>query len=350
MDAKAFLKELIDIPGVSGYEDEISRVIMDAFKPYCHEVRRDAFFNVYGKKIGNVGQKGPRIMLAAHLDEIGLMVKDIDDKGFISFTNIGGVDQRILLSQEVIIHGKERLYGVIGAKPPHLQEKGETEKAVPMDEMMIDVGLHPDDIKKKVTIGDLITFKSPLISLGGNMVCGKSIDDRAGVVMMLETMKELDKLVFSGEVYFVATSQEEVGTRGAIISTYSVDPDIGIAIDVTHGDTPDAPKDETHAMDKGPVIAVGPNMHPKLTERLMNVADDNEIGYLIEVEPGLTGTDARSIQVSREGVPTVLIELPLRYMHTTVETLNMENIRKASRLTALFIASMKEGWEECLTY
>lgn len=350
MDAKEFLGQLIDIPGVSGYEDRVSQVIMEAFEPYCDEVCRDAFYNVYGKKVGNLKGDGPKIMLAAHLDEIGLMVKDIDDKGFISFTNIGGVDQRILLSQEVYIHGKETIFGVIGAKPPHLQTREEAKKAVPMKEMVVDVGLPADRVKELITIGDLITFKSPLVNLNGSNVCGKSLDDRASVVMMYETMKELDKLVFSGEIYFVATAQEEVGTRGAIISTYRVNPDIGIAIDVTHGDTPDAPKDETHAMDKGPVIAVGPNMHPKLTKRLMDVAKDNGIEYLVEVAPGQTGTDARSMQISREGVPTVLIELPLRYMHTTVETLNMNNVKNAARLTALFIASMKEGWEEWLTY
>lgn len=350
MDAKKFLGQLIDVPGVSGYEDEVSKMIVEAFGAYCDEVYRDSFYNVYGKKIGNKKGSGPKFMLAAHLDEIGLMVKDIDDRGFISFTNIGGVDQRILLSQEVYVHGKERLFGVIGAKPPHLQDKGETKKAVPMKEMVIDAGLSADRVKELVTIGDLITFKSPLVDLNGTNVCGKSIDDRASVVMMYETMKELEKLIFSGEIHFVATAQEEVGTRGAIISTYRVNPDIGIAIDVTHGDTPDASKDETHAMDKGPVIAVGPNMHPKLTQKLMDVAKENGIGYLVEVTPGLTGTDARSMQVSRQGVPTVLIELPLRYMHTTVETLDMENVKKAAKLTALFIASMEEGWKECLTY
>ena len=350
MDGKELLSRLIEIPGVSGYEDQISDMVRDTFRPYCQEVHQDAFYNVYGKKAGTKQGLGPKVMLAAHLDEIGLMVKDIDEKGFISFTNIGGVDQRILLSQEVYIHGKEKLFGVIGAKPPHLQGKEEAKKAVPVKEMVIDAGLDPKRLKELVSIGDLITFKSPLIDLNESYVCGKSIDDRAGVVMMYETMKELDKLVFAGEVYFVATAQEEVGTRGAIISTYSVEPDIGIAIDVTHGDTPDASKEETHNMDTGPVIAVGPNMHPKLTDRLMNVAKDNGIDYLIEVEPGLTGTDARSIQVSRQGVPTVLIEFPLRYMHTTVEVLNMDTIKKAARLTALFIASMGEGWEECLTY
>ncbi|HZJ82844.1 MAG TPA: M42 family metallopeptidase [Clostridia bacterium] len=350
MDAKNLLGRLIEVPGVSGYEDEVSEMIVDAFGPYCDDVRRDAFFNVYGKKTGSLEGRGPKVMLAAHMDEIGLMVKGIDDRGFISFTNIGGVDQRILLSQEVFIYGKEKLFGVIGAKPPHIQEKEETQKAMAMKDMVIDVGFSVERVKEMVSIGDLITFKSPLISLHSSNICGKSIDDRAGVVLMYETMKELDKLVYRGEIYFVATTQEEVGTRGAIISTYEVDPDIGIAIDVTHGDTPDASKDDTYPIDKGPVIALGPNMHPKLSKRLMDVAKENGIDYLVEVDPGLTGTDARSMQVSRRGVPTVLVGLALRYMHTTVETLDMDSVKKAARLIALFIASMEEGWEECLTY
>src|SRR5699024_10767260 len=147
-----------------------------------------------------------------------------------------------------------------------------------------------------------------LVDLNGDNVCGKSLDDRTGVVMMYETMKELEKLVFSGEIYFVATAQEEVGTRGAIISTYSVNPDIGIVIDVTHDDTPDASKDETHAMDKEPAIWVGTNMHPKLTQKLMDVAKENGIEYLVEVASRPTGTDASSMQISRQGVPTVLLE------------------------------------------
>lgn len=221
---------------------------------------------------------------------------------------------------------------------------------MPMKDMLVDIGLPKEKVQELVTIGDLITFKSPLIQLHGSNVCGKSIDDRAGVLLMYETMRELDRLLYSGETYFVATAQEEVGTRGAIISTYELEPDIGIAIDVTHGDTPDASGDQTYAMDKGPTIAIGPNLHPRLSERLMDIAKENEIDYMVEVEPGVTGTDARSMQISRQGVPTVLIGLPLRYMHTTVETLNMDNIKKAARLLALFIASMEEGWEECLTY
>ncbi|MFS8541295.1 MAG: M20/M25/M40 family metallo-hydrolase, partial [Tissierellales bacterium] len=321
------MAKLIETPGISGYEYQVSQEIANAFKPYCDEVMVDDFYNVYGKKIGGVTDRKPKIMLAAHMDEIGLMVKKIEKGGFIKFTNIGGVDPRILPAQEVWVHGKETLFGVIGAKPPHLQTQAETDKAIPIDDMAIDVGLPEEEVRKLVNVGDLITFKSPLISMQGDIVNGKSIDDRAGVVLLYQTMQELDRLKFDAEVYFVATVQEEVGTRGAIISTYRVNPDIGIAIDVTHANTPDAPREETFPIDKGPTIAVGPNLHPKLTKKLMDVAKENNIEFHTEVEPGPTGTDARSMQISRAGVPTVLIGLPLRYMHTTVESLSMSTIK-----------------------
>ena len=169
MDAKQFLGQLIDVPGVSGYENKISKMIMEAFEPYCDEVYRDAFYNVYGKKLGNRSGHGPKVMLAAHLDEIGLMVKDIDEKGFISFTNIGGVDQRILLSQEVYVHGKEKLWCDRSQTAPSSGKKG-SQKAVPMKEMAIDVGLPAEKVKELVSIGDLITFKSPLVELKGTNV------------------------------------------------------------------------------------------------------------------------------------------------------------------------------------
>lgn len=350
MDAKEFLAKLIELPGISGHESQISQEIANAFKPYCDEVVVDNFYNVYGKKTGGAANGKPKIMLAAHMDEIGLMVKKIEKGGFIRFTNIGGVDQRILPAQEVWVHGKETLFGVIGAKPPHLQTQDETAKAIPMEDMAIDVGLPEEEVRKLVNVGDLITFKSPLISMQGEIVNGKSIDDRAGVVLLYQTMQELERLKFDAEVYFVATVQEEVGTRGAIISTYRLNPDIGIAIDVTHGDTPDASREDTFPLDKGPTIAVGPNLHPKLTQRLMDVAKENNIEFHVEVEPGPTGTDARSMQISRSGVPTVLLGIPLRYMHTTVESLSMNIIKKSAKLLALFIASMEEGWEQWLSY
>lgn len=347
---KELLAELINIPGVSGYEEEVAKRVAMEFSKYCDEVNTDSFYNVYGIKRGNTTDSSPKVMLAAHMDEIALMVKDIDDNGFLRFTNIGGVDQRVLLAQEVIVHGKEKLLGIVASKPPHILEANETQKAIKMQDMSIDIGMNVDKVKKLVHIGDLITFNSPLVSMQGDMVNGKSIDDRAGVVMLVEVMKELEHLRYQAEVYSVATVQEEVGTRGAIISTYKVEPDIGIAIDVTHGDTPDASKEDTHPMDKGIVVCMGPNMHPGLTEKLLGLAKEYGIECQIGVTARPTGTDARSIQISRSGVPTILIEIPLRYMHTTVETLNLDHIKKGARLIALFIASLKEGWQEWLKY
>lgn len=347
---KEFLSKLIEKPGVSGYEEKASQYVAELFSAYCDEVNTDPFYNVYGIKRGSGQESAPRVMVAAHMDEIGLMVKDIDDMGFLRFTSMGGVDQRILLTQEVTVHGKEDLKGIVAALPPHLLSAEEAGKAIKMKDLVIDLGLPADRVRELVEVGDLIRFNSPLVSMQGSFVNGKSIDDRAGVIMQVALMKELDKLKYQAEVCCAATVQEEVGTRGAIIGTYRLEPDIGIAIDVTHGDTPDAPKDFTHDMNKGIVIAMGPNMHPGLTQRLKDTAKEYGIAYQEEVVPGMTGTDARSMQISRAGVPTVLVQIPLRYMHTTVETLNMDHIKEGARLIALFIASLKEGWQEWLTY
>ena len=350
---KDFLAELIEIPGVSGYEEKAAKRIAEEFSRYCDEVRTDSFFNVYGIKRGAMHQDsspGPKVMLAAHMDEIALMVRDIDDKGFLRFTNIGGVDQRILPAQEVTVHGRRQLHGIIATVPPHMLSASDTNKAVKMKDMCIDLGMPAEKVKELVRIGDLVTFRSPLVSMKEPMVNGKSIDDRAGVVMLAEVMKELDRLNYQAEVYCVATVQEEVGTRGAIISTYAAEPDIGIAIDVTHGETPDASKEDTHSMEKGIVVCKGPNMHPGLTDKIIEVAREYGIDVQIGVSPRPTGTDARSMQISRSGVPTILIEIPLRYMHTTVETLNLDHLKMGARLIALFIASLKEGWQEWLRY
>lgn len=350
---KEFLAELIELPGVSGYEEKIAQRVSDEFSQYCDEVHTDSFFNVYGIKRGTASKEGfvrPKVMLAAHMDEIALMVRSIDEKGFLRFTNIGGVDQRILPAQEVTVHGRQQLHGIVCTLPPHLQEAGESQKVMKMKDMCIDIGMPADKAKELVRVGDLITFISPLVTMEGSMVNGKSLDDRASVVLLTEVMKELDRLQYQAEVVCVATVQEEVGTRGAIISSYSTEPDIGIAIDVTHGETPDASKEDTHPMNKGIVVCKGPNMHPGLTDKLLDIAKEFGMECQIEIEPRPTGTDARSIQISRSGVPTILLSIPLRYMHTTVETVNLDHIKSGARLIALFIASLKEGWQEWLKY
>lgn len=346
MDTLEFLSKVNNLAGISGYEKNVASITADIFKELCDDVEVDTFYNVIGKKSKKIG--GPKVMLAAHLDEVGMMVTDIDDKGFVKFTGIG-IDQRILPGQEVRIHGSKEVLGIIGAKPPHLQKPGESDKAIDIKDMAIDTGMSKDELIQLISIGDPITFKSPLIKMNDKMISGKSLDDRAGVAVMIEAMKELDKLNYTGEVYFVATSQEELGSHGAKISTFKISPDVGIAIDVTHGETPDASKERTCVIGKGPAIGIGPNMHPILTQKLIDTAKEYGIDYQSDVIPGRSGTDAWVMQVSKDGVPCVLVSIPLRYMHTTVETLNIDDVKKAARLIALFIASLKEE-KEWLSY
>lgn len=351
MELKNFLENLCSKPGVSGYEHNLSQLVIDAFNQYTNDNYIDKLGNVVCIRRGDNNVDNLKVMLAAHIDEIGLMVKDIEDSGFLRFTQIGGIDPRTLLAQEVTVHGKKDLFGVIGAKPPHLQDESEREKAVKMEDMTIDVGLSKDEVKEIVKIGDLITIKRELISLQGNNVSGKALDDRAGIATMLECAKELSKLKHELDVYFVSTVQEEVGVRGAAVSTYRINPDIGIAIDVGFGSTPELPKEHTIDMNKGPGIAMGGNIHPTLREKLVEIAREYNIPYQTEVSPGPTGTDARAIQITRSGVPTLLISLPLRYMHTSVETIDINDIKTSAKLLARFIAYISsENLEGLLCY
>lgn len=338
MQANELMRLLCEKPGVSGHEIAISNLIVDAFTNLSDEVERDNLGNVIALKKGENNLNNIKIMLSAHMDEIGLMVTDIDDRGFISFTTIGGIDPRTLLAQEVVVHGKEDLFGVIGAKPPHLQDESEREKAVRIEDLTIDVGYSKEQLKDLVEIGNVVTISRNLLELRENWLSGKALDDRAGIVTMYECANELKYLKHEADIYFVSTVQEEVGVRGATTSTYKINPDIGIAIDVGFGATPDIPKEYTLDMGKGPGITIGGNIHPRLREKLIEVAKENYIPYQLEIDPGPTGTDARAMQITRCGIPTLLISLPLRYMHTSIETINMNDIKMSAKLIARFIS------------
>lgn len=345
--ARRFLKELSENTGVSGYERLIAPIIIREFQTSAEEIDTDLFGNIYAKKKGESG--GHKIMLAAHMDEIGLMVKKIDPHGFIRFTTIGGVDQRTLLSQEVIIHGRKPIAGVIGSKPPHLAaENGE--KAAKIDDMGIDVGLSFDEIKNIIQIGDIITVKRKAVDLLDDLIAGKSLDDRAGVVVMQICLQELQYLHHAHDVIAVTTTQEEVGLRGALTSAHALNPDLAIAIDVTHGSTPDTKGNVNIELGKGPTIALGPNIHPAVYERMTDAALDARLPYQVEPIAGMSGTDAWAIQVAQAGVPTGLLSLPLRYMHTSVETISLEDVVNAGLLLAHFIARLPKDLEGSLCY
>lgn len=351
MDTKEFLKRLCTGHSVSGHESSINEIIEAAFSKFADSITVDALGNVVIFKKGKNNNSDLKIMVAGHMDEIGLMVKSIEKNGFIKFTNIGGIDPRTIVGQEVIIHGKKNLFGVVVSKPPHLQDPSENDKALKMDELYIDLGYNSEELKNYISIGDVITINREFKSLKGNRVTCKSLDDKAGITSMYESIKELSKIDHEADIYFVCTVQEEVGLRGAITSTYSINPDIGIAVDVGFGSTPELPKKNTIDLGKGPGITIGGNIHPKLREKLVEVANEYNIPFQYEVAPGPTGTDANAIQLTREGIPALCLSIPLRYMHTSVEVVDIKDIKYTGKLLAFYIASItNDNLEGLLCY
>lgn len=343
---KELIKTLSNMRGISGYEYRINENIKDMLSGFCDDAKIDNLGNVIAvKKCGKENAK--KVLIEAHIDEIGLMVSDIDENGFISIVNVGGIDPRILPSAEVIIHGKRDIKGVIGAKPPHLLEDGEADKSSKMKDMAIDTGLSPDEVKSLVSIGDSITMAVSCTELMGDQLTGKSLDDRACAAAVITVLKNLQKINLSVDVYAVFAAKEEVGGFGAMTATYNINPDIAIAIDVCHGITPDNSKD-AYEIGEGCVITIGPNIHPKISDRLINTAKEYNIRHQLEVEGGNTGTDAWVMQVVGEGIPTGLLSVPLKYMHTTVETISVSDAVSVSNLLTFFLQNLDGEMEEWL--
>lgn len=336
MDIGTELKKLTELTGVSGFEEDISKCIKEKFAFYCDDVSIDRFFNVIGR-IKGFGENKRKIMISAHSDEIGFLVKSIDENGFVKFTNIGGIDSKILPAQEVVIHGRADINGVIGAKPPHLLKPEEVKKSVKLEDLSIDTGMNVEKVNKLISIGDVITFKANPTSLMGNKISSKCIDNRCGVAALINIMDELKKFKIYNDVLFIASTQEEVGLRGITVAAFNAQPDLAVVIDACHGDIPDGSKDEAYTLGKGPAIGIGPNLNKEMTKHLIKVSKEENILYQIDVEAGDSGTEAWATQISRSGIPTVLVSIPVRYMHTPIETVHTGDMKNAAKLIANFI-------------
>ena len=330
------LEKLSNACGVAGREDEVRKIMRDSLKPYVDEIVEDKLGNVIGVKKG--GKNAPKVMLAAHMDEIGLFVKTISKEGFLQFTKIGGIDDRILLAQKVIVHTeKGPLHGIIGSKPPHIQKEEERKKVLTYDELFIDIGAESQEEAKKmgVKIGDPISFDIKFAKIGNDVVIGKAFDDRVGCAVMIEAMKMLKQTECT--VYAVGTVQEEVGLRGATVAAFGIYPGVGIALDVTvAGDVPGVKEVEAPIkMRKGPAIEIadmGLITHPKVLRMLVEAAEENNIPY--QLETGLPGsTDAARIALTREGVPSGVISVPTRYIHSPVSLVSLKDVENAVKLT-----------------
>ncbi len=323
--------------GISGFEYRISDKIAELFMQYADEVKTDALGNVIAvKECGK--PNAPKIMIEAHMDEIGLIVTSVTDDGFLTFAPVGGVDERTLPSTEVTVHGRHDLKGVIGIKPASMLESGKTVK---IKDMAIDIGFGGEKARSLVSVGDSITLAQSVGKLGKKQFSGKSLDDRASVAALITVMKKLQNADLHADVYAVAAVQEEVGCRGAKTAVYGINPDLAIAVDVTHGITPDN-SDNAFKVGEGLTISVGPNIHPKMAQRLFDTAEKYGIKAETEIDGGNTGTDAWVMQVSRAGVPTALLSIPLKYMHTSVETLALSDAKAVAKLIERFILDLRE--------
>lgn len=334
---RKLIKQLSDLRGISGFEYRLNNEIKKMLEPYADEVRTDALGNVIAIK--RCGKKNaPSVMVEAHCDEIGLMVTSVTKEGFITFANVGGVDPRILPSLEVTVHGRRDIFGVVGIKPAHLLEDG---KSVKIRDMAIDTGLSADEVKELVSVGDSITIAQSVGKIGSRQWSGKTLDDRASLAAVIQLMKNLKNVQLFADVYAVAAVQEEVGCRGGKVAAYGINPTMAIAIDVTHGITPDN-SDGAFELGSGAVVAVGPNIHPMLSKRLFETAKKHKIKTETEVEGGDTGTDAWEMQVAADGIPTALLSIPLKYMHTSVETLAVSDVEAVTELLENFIKELEE--------
>ncbi len=332
------LEKYTNAHGISGSEGEIRKLLEKELEPYVDGIRTDTMGNLIATKKG----KGPSVMLAAHMDEIGLMVKYIDENGFLRFVKIGGWFDQTLLNQRVRVHGKKgTIPGVIGSKPPHVMKEEDRKKPVKGDDMFIDIGAKDAEDAEKlgVEIGTTISLDREFVPLANGKVTSKAFDNRAGVVILVEVMKRLSELNIDAHVYAVGTVQEEVGLKGARTSAYGLIPDVALAVDTTiPGDHPGISKTDSHLeIGKGPVLTVadasgrGLIAHHQILRWLRETAGENEISCQLGVGSGGT-TDATAIHLTREGIPTGTVSIATRYIHSPVEVLDVADVEACVNL------------------
>jgi putative aminopeptidase FrvX len=334
------LEKLSNACGVAGREEEVRGLMKVLLKPNVDKITEDKLGNVIGVKKGK--KDAPTVMLAAHMDEVGLMVKTITKEGFLQFAKIGGIDDRILVAQKVLVHTDGGpITGIIGSKPPHILKEEERKKVIEADDLFIDVGARDkkDAQKMGVRVGDAVSFDIKFTRVGKDIVVGKAFDNRVGCAALIEIMRKLPKVDCT--IYAVGTIQEEVGLRGATISAFQLYPDVGIALDVTvAGDVPGVKEVEAPAKIRaGPALTVADSgliAHPKVLRLFIDSAEENKIPY--QLETGMKGTtDAAKIALTKEGVPSGVISIPTRYIHSPASLLSLKDAENSVKLAVAVI-------------
>ena len=344
MDLDQHLIELSDAPGVSGYEYPVRDLITRTWEPLLDPAYDHLRVDPMGSLIATLRGTDPdlesgarlKILITAHMDEIGLMVTAIED-GFLRFTNIGGINKRVLPAQPVIVHGKSALPGLIGTRPPHVLSSDERKKVPDFEKLVIDVGLPADQVEKQVRIGDIVTFDSAAGELSEGLIVGKAMDNRASVACVTCLLELLQTRRARWDVLIGATVQEETGLKGGETLAWDVEPDLAIVVDVGWAIGLGVSDDKGFKLGDGPTLLIGPDAHPKLFQMVRDTAKDLEIKLTPEVAAGHSGTEAHAVHMSRSGVPTAVISIPIRNMHSPVEVVALKDIQRAARLIAGFV-------------
>ena len=351
-DILPFLKSLISVSGLSGYETPVANLIAEKWRPLVSEISVSRVGSLYGFKQGSAKPPRPSLMIATHMDAIGLRVSNMVD-GFLHITNVGGVDVRVLPGAEVIVHASgsaEELPAVVVMPPARFLPELVGTGVPAIADLLVDTGLLPCEVERKVRVGDLVSFANEPLELAGDVISGHTVDNRASVAALTACLEELQNKPHAWDLWAVATVQEEVSYLGAYTSAFELHPQIAIAVDTAFAKGPGANDWQAIPMGQGVGLGIGPNMHPFLHEKLKELAERLEIPWSLDVMPADSGTDAFALQITAEGIPTALLEIPIRYMHTPVEAVAVKDIQRTGRLLAEFVASLAPDFADTIVW
>lgn len=332
MDIKKILEKLCNVKGVSGNETRACETALELLKNYCPDahIKNSCVIGTFGEFI----PERPHVLIDAHIDQIGMIVTYITDEGFIKFSNVGGLDLRLLPAQQVEIHGKKDIKGVVCSVPPHLSP----DKSVPdSDGFAIDTGYSKAELEKIVSLGDFISFCGDFEELLENRITGLALDDRCGVASVLYALDELKNSSLKCNLTILFSSQEELGERGAKISAFEINPDIALAVDVSFGYCSGDDEYKSGKLGKGAMIGISPSLSREVSDALINTAKENNIPCQLEIMNGLTSTNADQFSVNRCGSKACTVSIPLRYMHTPVEVIDVKDVKLTGKLIAEYL-------------
>ena len=349
IDILPLLKTLISAPGISGYEVGVRPIIEKAWEPFTDHLSTSRLGSLHGLQNGSGAEPRPSIIVAAHMDAIGLMVNAIVD-GFLRVTPIGGIDARVLPGQLVTVQARQALPGMIVPTPARLLPVSLQGESVPMEYLLVDVGLPAEEVARLVRVGDPVSFAQQPFEAGGETLVGHTLDDRAAVAALTLCLEELHSRNHTWDVWAVATVQEEVTTAGGLTSAFQLHPDLCLTMDVTFGREPKSPGHLTFPLGEGPTLMWGPIAHPFLYKTIKELAERLEIPLTAEPAPRYSATDADAMLVVAEGIPNIILGIPLRYMHTPVEMVMLKDLHRVARLAAEFISQLDEQFMEKLTW